>query len=185
MTASNSSLGWLETDMQTDCMESQLLNLIRVYRLRMDRIEILRSAGINDRNNVDKLLLLLRDDMKLVSDQRRDWQSQWQKWLQEGGTLGNGRNYNAHHMQLREIENLLRQHQAGMEARRADIQMRIATLNRDLIRHQEKIRFAEEQQADLKNQDAKIIRRHESDQNEDTGLRKWFSEQLIPAEMRF
>ncbi|PFH08649.1 hypothetical protein BCF11_1016 [Collimonas sp. PA-H2] len=171
--------------MQTDCVASRLLNLIRVYRLRMDRIEILRSAGISDRNNADRLLLLLREDMKLVSDQRQEWQSQWQKWLQQGGTLGNGRNYNAHHMQLQEIENLLRQHQAGMEARHADIQLRIAALNRDLMRYQEKIRFVEEQQAELQNQDAKIIRRHDSDQNEDTGLRKWLSEQLTPVEMRF
>lgn len=171
--------------MQADAIESRLCNLIRIYRLRMDRIDILRSAGINDRNNVDKLLLLLRCDMKLVSDQRREWQSQWQKWLHEGGALGNGRNYSAHHVQLQEIENLLEQHHAGMEARRADIQKRIATLNRDLIRHREKIRFIEKQQAALHSEEAKIIRHLESDQNEDTGLRKWFSEQPSPAEMRF
>lgn len=156
---------------------SQLADLIRVYRLRMERFRPRLKAKIAERANVDKLIGLLKADMKLVASQRQDWNAKWQEWLVEGGTLNNGRSYSAHHMQLTEIENLLLHHEANMNKKRADIQKQIDDVKRVLMRFQEKIRFIEDRLAELKKQSNQEASRHDAQQYEEISLTAWFSNQ--------
>lgn len=156
----------------------QLKHLIRVYRLRMERFRPRLTAKIAERANVDKLIDLLKADMKLVASQRQDWTAQWQQWLTEGGTLNNGRSYSAHHMQLTEIENLLLHHEANMNKKRSDIQKQIDDVKRVLMRFQEKIRFIEDQLVELKKQTNQQTSRHDSQEYEEISLTSWFTNKL-------
>ena len=156
----------------------QLTHLIRVYRLRMQRIMPRLSAKLAERANVDKLIGLLKADMKMVASQRQDWNKQWQEWLMEGGSLNSGRSFSAHHIQLTEIENLLLQHEAGMNKKRADIQKQINDVKKVLMRFQEKISFLEKKLAELKKMDDLSTSREESQQYEEIGLTNWFTQTL-------
>ncbi|MET0357589.1 MAG: hypothetical protein ABW044_12485, partial [Cellvibrio sp.] len=67
---------------------------------------------------------------------------------------------------------------ANMNKKRSDIQKQIDDVKRVLMRFQEKIRFIEDQLAELKKQTNQQTSRHDSQEYEEISLTSWFTNKL-------
>jgi hypothetical protein len=110
--------------------------LEKLCALRLERVSSEMREAFAQRDEFDKLLQLLREDLGRVEDQRRLWTQRWQEWLDGGGAIQRGRSFTQRHAELGELQCVLVHHQSEIGDERAKLMQRIDTVRAEQNRLQ-------------------------------------------------
>lgn len=125
-----------------EAQRARLAALDEVYVIRIERAEREMQSAIGERDELDALLSLLRDDLARVDEQRRLWSRRWQEWLAGGGAIHQGRSFTQRHAELSALERILLEHRTEIGAQRQHVQQRVELARaewRRLLRQREAV----------------------------------------------
>jgi hypothetical protein len=166
---------------KTGLYTKRLSQLVEVHRHRMTLLQKVLAGQLTERASLDELLDFLDQDSQQIAAQRKNWHSQWQQWLHQGGALWQSRGYNDRHQQLSALEKLLEEHRSEITSQRDELQKKITQHTHLIMKHQKKM-DAFFQVTKVAQQGAqKTAERRNTGSTDELALTRWFFKQQNPS----
>ncbi|MCC5811370.1 MAG: hypothetical protein JJU06_13450 [Ectothiorhodospiraceae bacterium] len=120
----------------TAAAAGRLRELLRIRQLRLRAANARLMQPLARLAEMDRQLTAIGDELGQLQQERAAWDRHWQDWLARDGRVYRGQEHNQRHMQLKALEQDIRERRDEINAQRSELMEEIRSLRAEARQRQ-------------------------------------------------